>query len=380
MLLNLVFPNELCPCGSGKKYKNCCANNNSLLKNENGKPLAVEINERFRKSLVKCCMHPDKENCKGKVKKAHALQNSKIISLLAGSHHHVYLMDNKSNTEVVQLDKKTVIPFSRITKVGANQATTETCFCDFHDSIVFSAIEKNSPDFIDESEEMKFIYAYKTFIFEYYKHFVTMNALTTLFKESPKTFILAGIMPHFRDMSLKSKEFNEIKSYYDERILNKTFDGLRTVSIRIPYGIKFAVYSYISPPCDMNGKKIKTIVKNKMHRLAITVFPETNQSWILVSCLESEAGIFKTLFTQFEQSSIDKIKTYFNWVLPAYSENIILSPDLWDNWNEDTKVMFECFLNSDVTPRSIQTHLRKMFVSNDENKYVEQPIYDLFAR
>ncbi len=55
-------------------------------------------------------------------------------------------------------------------KVGVNHATTATCFCDVHDDEVFAPIEKRGGTIFDkESEEHKYIYAYKAFIFEYYK-------------------------------------------------------------------------------------------------------------------------------------------------------------------------------------------------------------------
>lgn len=43
--------------------------------------------------MKKCCLHPDQVNCKGKIKVAHVLQNNKIIPLLAGVEHHIYMIE-----------------------------------------------------------------------------------------------------------------------------------------------------------------------------------------------------------------------------------------------------------------------------------------------
>lgn len=51
--------------------------------------------EKMRASMKKFCMHPEQEKCKGPIKGAHALQNNKIISLLAGSERHVYMLNTK---------------------------------------------------------------------------------------------------------------------------------------------------------------------------------------------------------------------------------------------------------------------------------------------
>ena len=62
----------------------------------------------------------------------------------------------------------------------------------------------------------------------------------------------------------------------------------------VPYQIGFANYAYIAPDFDLNGEKINTIdAKGKMHRLAVTVLPESNQSYIMLSCLSSEEKIYR---------------------------------------------------------------------------------------
>ena len=79
-----ISNNEDCPCGSGKKFKECCKGKPDQQLIQSKKPPEVQIMEQMRKAMVKCCMHPDQSNCNGKIKNAHALQNNKIISLLAG--------------------------------------------------------------------------------------------------------------------------------------------------------------------------------------------------------------------------------------------------------------------------------------------------------
>lgn len=66
-------------------------------------------------------------------------------------------------------------------KVSANDATTETCFCDRHDNIAFAVIEKGAPHFDINSEPMKFIYAYKAFVFECYKREVSYKIFQHFF-------------------------------------------------------------------------------------------------------------------------------------------------------------------------------------------------------
>jgi hypothetical protein len=82
-----------------------------------------------------------------------------------------------------------------------------------------------------------------------------------------------------------------------------------------------------------------------MHRIAVTIFPETTQSWLLLSCLESEKHIYEKLFNQLKSASIEKLKFYLNMVLPLYSENMVLSTTLWRAWDEETKMAYTYYAN-----------------------------------
>ncbi len=121
--------------------------------------------------------------------------------------------------------------------------------------------------------------------------------------------------------------------------------GVATCVVKIPEQIKFANYAYIAPDYDLNGNKIKHTIKGTMHRIAITAFPESTQSYILLSYLETERAIYQKLFDQLKSSSVDKIKFYMTMVLPLYSENMVLSSELWNNWNEETQMAYTFYAN-----------------------------------
>ncbi|WP_426349395.1 hypothetical protein ACPWSR_16900 [Alloiococcus sp. CFN-8] len=295
--------------------------------------------------MKKLCMHPDQEHCKGKIKAAHALQNNKIISLLAGTDRHVYTMNAKKKPLLIPVSGDEVVLIVELSKTSANDATTETCFCDLHDNTAFAAIEKGAPDFDETSEEMKFTYAYKAFIFEYYKQKIGFDIFKSNFKENPVAFLYVDMVGMYRMLQLKEKEFELIKLHYDEQIMAGTFDGLVTCVINIPERIIFADYAYIAPGYDMNGKKINHTVKGIMHRVTITVFPEVNQSWLLLSCLKSEQCIYEMLFQQLKTASLSKLKFYLSLLLPLYSENIVLSTELWESWDEDVQMAYTFYAN-----------------------------------
>jgi hypothetical protein len=336
---------EPCPCGSNKSFQECCKGKELRIIKPSKKPAEVQIMEKMRSSMKKCCMHPDKEKCKGPIKGAHALQNNKIISLLAGSERHVYMLNTKKQPLLIPLDNGEVVTLVKLNRESAKDATTETCFCDYHDNVAFAIIEKGAPDFDETSEAMKFVYAYKAFIFEYYKQRMALDIFQNNFRENPMVFQSPEMIGMYRMLQLKMQEFEPVKQHFDSQILGNTFEGVSTCAIRIPEQIKFAGYAYIAPEYDINGKRIKHTVKGIMHRIAITIFPETTQSWLLLSCLESEKHIYEKLFYQLETASLDKLKFYINMVLPLYSENMVLSPLLWNAWNENIQMAYTYYAN-----------------------------------
>lgn len=379
-----IFGSEFCPCGSGIKYQDCCKNKVVVPSQSSKKPAEVQIMEMMRKSMKRCCMHPDQSHCKGIIKEAHALQNNKIISLLAGSERHVYMMNAKKKPLLIPMEKGEPAIIVQMSKTSANDATTETCFCDLHDNIVFAAIEKGAPDFDELNEEMKFIYAYKAFIFEYYKQRTAIDIYKECFKKNPVAFRAPMMVGMYRMLQLKMREFDPIKSYFDKEIMAGNHNGVATCVIKIPEQIKFADYAYIAPDYDLNGKKIRHTVKGIMHRLAITAFPESTQSYIILSCLQTERPIYQRLFDQLNVASIDKIKFYISMVLPLYSENMVLSSKLWDSWSEEVKMAYTFYANltgrdAFVYGKCIGMGIRNAAKKRSEFDYSKRGKIDLFS-
>lgn len=332
--------------------------------------------------MKKCCLHPDKEKCKGRIKEAHALQNNKIINLLAGSDRHVYMLNAKRQSLLIPLENGETVPIVEISKISANDATTETCFCDYHDNAAFAAIEKGAPDFDSNSEEMKFVYAYKAFIFEYYKQMMGWQIFQNCFKDNPQAFLDKNSVGMYRMLQMKKAEFEPIKAVFDAQILAGTIEGVSTCVVKIPFQIAFADYAYIAPDYDMDGHRIHHTRKGIMHRLAITVFPEQQCSWLLMSCLKTEESVYKRLFSQAQVASIDKLKFYLNIMLPLYSENMVLSPELWMAWDEKTQMAYTYYANlngPDARTMSMGIGMGLRNAHRNRSDYSGTPKINLFA-
>lgn len=64
-----------------------------------------------------------------------------------------------------------------------------------------------------------------------------------------------------------------------------------------------------------------------------------------MSCLESEKEIFEPFFNQVKVASLKKLKFYLNMMLPLFSENMVLSPELWKSWTDDVQTAYTYYVN-----------------------------------
>ena len=120
-----------------------------------------------------------------------------------------------------------------------------------------------------------------------------------------------------------------------------------------------------------------------MHRLAITVFPENKCSWLLLSCLDDEKKIYENLFVQMQEAPIEKVKYYINLVLPLYSENMVLSPVIWNSWDNETKMAYTYYANLNgkdamVIGRGVGFGLKNAYRNKTGSSYNVQPKINLF--
>ena len=339
-----IYDGEKCPCGSGMVYSECCKirKDKTIIKSK--KPLNVQVMEQLKRSHIKCCLHPDKSKCVKHIKEAHALQNNKIISQLA-EQGHVYILNMQKAPQIIPIENEEPEILTLIDKIGVNHATTATCFCDVHDDEVFAPIEKGAPPFEPNNDEHRYIYAYKAFIFEYYKKIVEKNSFINNIKDRPSLLKNREQIQYYRALSKTLEEMGCVKDFFDKGIMEKDYSGLETCIIELPESINFANYACVALDFDINGKKIRHTRKGFISRIFITIFPEATKSYVIFSCLKSDYKIYRKLFQQLKVVNTNKVKYYLDLVLPLYSENVVISPRLWEKWSEEQQMAYTFYAN-----------------------------------
>lgn len=326
-----ISKKDTCPCGSGKTFGQCCYLKESKQFHNEKEALSI-ISKNARKSRINICLY---SGCKSKAIGAHALQENGVLSKLALD-KYILMQNKKENPTILEIEKGIKEPLYLLSKVLIKDATVQTCFCKKHDDKIFEDIEKYNRVFSPTNLKQLFLFAYRTFSFEYYTEIISNKFYLNMFKDVPQLMKTPVIVANYKESLKKKKEMDYYKNYFDDIIINEKYSELSTVAIEFPYTIKFANYMCIAPNFDLKGNKINVFDKKSkmMRRVFITSFPKEDKSYILISVLKKDLNIYEKYLKSFEQVSQEVIKYYFNSIIPLISENLILSPELWNEWDE----------------------------------------------
>lgn len=368
---------ELCPCNSGKKYKNCCKGKAPKIFHNNDEAIHF-TGQQMKKSKSKFCLY---EGCtqKGKsIIKAHALQENRILSTLA-ENGNVIMQDFTQNPTILEITPGKPEPFYFLTEVAITKATTATCFCKTHDDALFAKIEKPQYDLQTLDSEQLFLFAYKTFSFELYTQMVAKKFNSLMFANVPQTTKSPLAVRQYRTMNEKLQDLQYYKDFFNSSIVKGDFSRLETVVLEIPFQIQFSNYMAISPPFDIRGNKIKAIDKKskRLKFVFFTSFPLENKSYVLVSALKEDMKFFSNYFEQIKSSPLTLIQYYLNVLIPLYSQNLILSPRLWNSWDEKTQYGVQFAVadpHSSKLMLALKFHLQNTAKARSEHKVVPSNI------
>lgn len=289
----------------------------------------------MKKSRVKICLH---DGCRAKPKdiiKAHALQENRILNKLA-LNKNVIMQDFSKAPILCEIKPGKPEPFYFLTEVPITKATISTCFCKTHDDALFARIEKSQYNLETLDSEQLFLFAYKTFAFELYTEIVAKKFQASMLSSVPQLTKQPLSVYQYRNKDLKLNDLQYYKRFFDEAINEKDYKGLETIIIDIPFRIQFANYMAVSPPFDIRGKKIKALDKKsgRLKFVFFTSFPVEKKSYILISVLKEDLDVYQQYFQQIRNSPLGLIQYYINVFIPLYSQNLIISPSLWENWSE----------------------------------------------
>lgn len=333
--------NDPCYCGSGKKYKKCCWEKD--IKN-----LATAISKSAdnlkNEARIKRCLHPNQHECDGKIIKAHAIQNNRILNKIA------------ENGMVITTDGVSNLLFQGTDKKGRGIATTFTGFCKHHDKILFQEIEDK--DFVC-SEKQIFLLSYRTMAWHFHKKQEQVNANEIFTRKMQQQGFLPPKTKDRRDyikgLSLAIKDNNIEKQQFDKALLSENYNAINCSIWEIPYEINFAVSTMIAIEHDILGNRINDLTKEtNIKTIYLNIFPGNGKSFCVWSWLKTNDKVYTNFAKQFLSLSETDRKNYLNNKLPRWSDSIIISPKLWDKWGQGIQEAFVSHANFDVLYRELE--------------------------
>lgn len=303
--------NDKCPCGSGKKYKNCCLNKDFI---DNDKQKFVMQYKNIRDlSKIKQCLYPGCICSSKEVVNSHSIQNNKILNKISDN-GKVFMCH-------FQVNNGFVLPG----EFGRSVASVFTGFCKKHDKELFQDIEDK--DFNFETKQI-FLYLYRAMIYEYHKKLEAVkfgNVVREKYKVSEYD------MSIFHDFHMATNDLEYEKVFFDKAILDNKFDILTTIVYRIPKFCNFAASGIEAPTKDFDGNIIQKSKDKLWGHIYYSVFPENNSTYILIGWLKQYNKLFENIKNRLQNLSNQEIMNYMNNTLLMVSENIAMKPSAYAN-------------------------------------------------
>lgn len=155
--------------------------------------------------------------------------------------------------------------------------------------------------------------------------------------------------------------------------MEEKFDVISSVIWEIPYEVSFAVSMMTELEHDIKGNKLNDMMSDEpTTKIYLNIFPADGKSFCIWSWLEGNNKCYKEFGNQFEQLNIVDRENYFNNNLPRWTDSIVISPRLWDYWQQPIQEAFITHANFDVLYRQMEQE------NNDyAYKYMDTP-WNLF--
>lgn len=294
---------------------------------------------------IKKCLYPDKEHCKGKIKRAHTIQNNKI------------LISVSDNGNLIALNGKTILGFQDYEKQGRGVASTFWGFCDYHDTVVFEPIENYD---YDKSLNQTFLYTYRTFSWHYYLKEMQLNKNNYL---QEKIDINMESNEYFLGTLLGISDNKRLKEKFDNAIESNKYNIIKYYVWKIPFKIEFCCCGMVQLFKDLQGNDINNYddladITKPMKNLFINIFPEKNKSYCIFSWMVDDFE-YENFTFQFSKLTLKDKINYMNNLLPKETDKIFINPKLWNKWGNSIQQSFIEWANVSMLFNAMQAESKK---------------------
>lgn len=319
--------NDLCPCGSKKKYKKCCMEKDKAMNKEK---VNKQLSSALNKYKISECLYPDHSECSERIVKAHSIQNNKILSKISKNGEVAMVAHNATETDFNM----------QVKKVGRSVATTFTGFCEKHDKIVFQPIEDS--DYSVGNLEQNALFAFRAFSKEYHAKLSAFKLFEDYASHPAMSLALLG------NQAALLNDMNYCLDVFKKVLFKKKFDLIETKYTNFYQEFDLSLSTSVTLDYDFKGGRINNLfdLKTRAKPFFLTIFPENGKTHILFSFLKEDKEIFAFLDHQLINLN-EGIKKVRLTNLTTLCENLVMSPILWDKLGvQGQKIFLDRFLKN----------------------------------
>lgn len=288
-------------------------------------------------------------DCNGNPIKSHSIQNNRILNRLSDN-GEVYTLSQIADKHHFNLTMQ---------RTGRKKATTWPGYCSFHDSKIFKPIEDH--DYRNNDARQNFLFAMRAFSKEYFlkksqsesyhkainiienndpeeinKFFSTFNSVPT----KQKLFQIKKFFTEYLlGLNKTLEHLGAIRDYFLDAYSKKNYSDLKTYVISFENCIGIAASSITFMENDIDGNIINNIgdIDAELSPIIINIFPQQNSTFILLTSFNFSKTSYNFLELQLLNQTEFTQKIIISQLLMNYCENVVISPELWENFTDRVK-------------------------------------------
>ncbi len=321
--------NELCPCGSNKKYKHCHGGSNAV-----PTPNPGQLDAQLRKLVPnKTCLAPDTlhEKCQGRIIASHTVSRSGSLGEIAKD-GCVY----SYATSIQQLNEMGGRLQPKLT--GWKAASTFPGFCSHHDKKLFAPLEDKP---FMGSQQQCFLLSYRSNAWEYYAklradhHSRFRVALAA--SKNPAAQAIVAMFNRQNELGLRDTEVR--KKNFDDALTNHNWSVLQGLLIEFDRIFPIQCSAAWSPTIDVFGKTIQVLdhTLRTPEGATIVSFSANGKSYFLLSWLSDNVAVASKVADSIAKIPKSDVAGVIAALLLLTSENCHLSPNWYDALSKPEK-------------------------------------------
>jgi len=318
--------NELCWCGSGKKFKKCHRDRDRQPKED---PWAAAVANRRAFAKKKCCARDvGLGRCGGSVVKAHTVSRGANLTKISRNGHVLHY------TASIPEMKKNGGKLS-VKKIGIGDASVFHGFCSKHDRELFSCVE-NEP-FVGRPDQCLAV-AFRSISRELYGKDAGAHLRETL-RGADK-----GMQPSEQIMLQKMLHDINTGNEAARREFKATHDSLTTALVENqPDAIRSLVFEFIaplpfmfagawSPFVDFHGRDLQNGCSGELlEQILVCSFAGDVNAMICISWQNTESAPAKVIAEQIRTLPVDQQASACLQFAMKHVENVFFNPDWYQN-------------------------------------------------